>query len=107
MKRLIEVKGVQGIWDGDATVAMTGPQFDAARAEQSEGVEYWLYVVDRVGSPEAKVYPLRLRATLRKLTAFTSSPRTGCPRWKEKAHARLMKRCSKQTESRSTSSTTY
>jgi hypothetical protein len=63
VKRLIEVKGVRGIWQGDATVALTGPQFDAARADPPPGLEYWLYVVDRVGIPEAKVYPLRWAAS--------------------------------------------
>ena len=62
VKRLIEVKGVRGVWKGDATVAMTGPQFDAARAELQPGVEYWLYVVDRIGTSDARVYPLRWAA---------------------------------------------
>jgi hypothetical protein len=62
VKRLIEVKGVRGIWQGDATVAMTGPQFDAARAEFLPGVEYWLYVVDRIGTSDERVYPLRWAA---------------------------------------------
>ena len=58
VRRLIEVKGLQQRWLGDATVTMTGAQFDAARREPPPGCEYWLYVVDGVGTDSPNVYPI-------------------------------------------------
>lgn len=58
VKRLIEVKGLQQRWTGDATVTLTGPQFDAARLEPPPGCEYWLYVVDGLGTNSPRVHPI-------------------------------------------------
>ena len=54
--RKIEIKGLQGAWQGQASVSMTGAQFDDAR--QQEG-EWWLYVVEYAGSDRANVIALR------------------------------------------------
>jgi len=56
--RRIEVKGLLQRWVGDATVAMTGPQFDASRCEPPQGIEYWLYVVDGLGTDSPRVHPI-------------------------------------------------
>ena len=58
-ERLIEVKGIQGIWVDDATVSMTGPQFDDARTDGAADRDRWLYVVDRTATPAPVVYPIR------------------------------------------------
>ena len=60
--RLIEVKGLQQRWTGDATVTLTGAQFDASRGPAPPGCEYWLYVVDGLGTESPRVHPL-LRPT--------------------------------------------
>ncbi|QQS52904.1 MAG: DUF3883 domain-containing protein [Candidatus Competibacteraceae bacterium] len=46
-ERKIEVKGLQGTWENDATVTMTGRQFDDARMKEGD---WWLYVVDNIGT---------------------------------------------------------
>jgi hypothetical protein len=56
--RLIEVKGLQQRWTGDATVTMTGAQFDASRNDPPAGHEYWLYVVDGLGTDSPRVHPI-------------------------------------------------
>jgi hypothetical protein len=58
VRRLIEVKGLQTRWTGDATVTLTGPQFDASRAEPPTGCEYWLYVVDGLGTDSPRIHPI-------------------------------------------------
>ena len=42
-KRFIEVKGIDGAWEDDASVGMTAPQFEACRKLSDD---YWLYVVE-------------------------------------------------------------
>lgn len=58
VRRLIEVKGLQQRWTGDATVTLTGAQFDASRGEPPLGCEYWLYVVDGLGTDSPRVHPI-------------------------------------------------
>ena len=53
--RKIEVKGLQGAWQGQASVSMTGAQFDDARREDGD---WWLYVVENAGSERANVIPI-------------------------------------------------
>ena len=45
--RFIEVKGIDGSWENDASVGMTAPQFEACR---KLGHDYWLYVVEHAMS---------------------------------------------------------
>ena len=45
--RFIEVKGIDGSWEDDASVGMTAPQFEACR---KLGDDYWLYVVEHAMS---------------------------------------------------------
>jgi hypothetical protein len=56
--RRIEVKGLQQRWTGDATVALTGPQFDASRRKPPDGFEYWLYVVDGLSTDSPRIHPI-------------------------------------------------
>jgi len=63
VRRLIEVKGLQQRWTGDATVTLTGPQFDASRGEPPPGCEYWLYVVDGLGTDSPRIHPILRFAT--------------------------------------------
>ena len=56
--RLIEIKGLLQRWTGDATVTLTGAQFDAARGEPPPGCEYWLYVVDGLGTDSPRIHPI-------------------------------------------------
>lgn len=58
VRRLIEVKGLQQRWTGDATVTLTGPQFDASRGTPPPGCEYWLYVVDGLGTESPRIHPI-------------------------------------------------
>lgn len=51
----IEVKGLQGAWQGDATVSMTGAQFDDARTKEGD---WWLYVVENLGTDSPTVLPI-------------------------------------------------
>ena len=51
-KRKIEVKGLQGAWQSDATVTMTGRQFDDARTQDGD---WWLYVVENLGTDHPSV----------------------------------------------------
>jgi len=54
-ERKIEVKGLQGAWQGDATVSMTGAQFDDARTNEGD---WWLYVVENLGTDSPAVLPI-------------------------------------------------
>jgi hypothetical protein len=53
--RKIEVKGLQGAWVDDATVSMTGRQFDDARSLEGD---WWLYVVENLGTSSPSVLPI-------------------------------------------------
>ncbi len=55
-ERKIEVKGLQGTWENDATVTMTGRQFDDACNKEGD---WWLYVVDNLGTDHPRVIPIR------------------------------------------------
>ena len=55
--RKIEVKGLQQAWIEDACVSMTGRQFDDAR-RHDDGAEWWLYVVENLGSSTPHVIPI-------------------------------------------------
>ncbi|MBI4614142.1 MAG: DUF3883 domain-containing protein [Planctomycetes bacterium] len=55
--RRIEVKGMKGKWESDASVVMSEAQFSAARNAPS-GQEYWLYVVDQTETDIPQVFPL-------------------------------------------------
>jgi hypothetical protein len=59
VRRLIEVKGLQQRWTGDATVTLTGAQFDMSRGEPPPGCEYWLYVIDGLGTDSPRIHPIR------------------------------------------------
>jgi hypothetical protein len=58
VRRLIEVKGLQQRWTGDATVMLTGTQFDVSRAQPPTRCEYWLYVVDGLGTDSPRIHPI-------------------------------------------------
>ena len=66
--RRIEVKGVQGRFEGDqASVLLSARQVNDA-LKQEDGAEYWLYVVDSTETPEPRVFPIpwtRWRGRLR------------------------------------------
>jgi hypothetical protein len=53
--RYIEVKGLRAAWQGDATVTMTGAQFDDARTKDGD---WWLYVVENLGTDHPNVIPI-------------------------------------------------
>jgi Domain of unknown function (DUF3883) len=50
--RFIEVKAMQCAWS-DRPVTLSEPQFRAAQSKQEK---FWLYVVERVGQSDAKIY---------------------------------------------------
>ena len=66
--RRIEVKGVQGRFEGDqASVLLSVRQVNDA-LKQEDGAEYWLYVVDSTETTEPRVFPIpwtRWRGRLR------------------------------------------
>jgi hypothetical protein len=67
-RRRIEVKGVQGRFEGDASVVLTARQAHDAVRNDDDGVEYWLYVVDSTESSRPRVFPIpwaRRRTQLR------------------------------------------
>ena len=67
-QRRIEVKGVQGIFEEDASVVLTSRQVRDAVQNVEDGVEYWLYVVDSTETEDPRVYPIpwtRYRTSLR------------------------------------------
>ncbi len=56
--RRIEVKGVQGRFEGkDASVLLSARQVNDA-LQQEDGAEYWLYVVDSTETVEPRVFPI-------------------------------------------------
>ena len=58
-RRRIEVKGVQGIFEAEASVALSARQVNDAIQHDEEGVEYWLYVVDSTETSHPRVFPIR------------------------------------------------
>ncbi len=58
-ERRIEVKGVQGCFEVDASVALTAQQANDALRNDEEKVEYWLYVVDSTETARPRVFPIR------------------------------------------------
>ena len=56
--RLIEVKGVQGTFQDDASVVLTARQAHDAVTHAEDGVEYWLYVVDSTETDHPRVFPI-------------------------------------------------
>ena len=66
--RRIEVKGVQGIFEEDASVVLSSRQVHDAVQNVEDGVEYWLYVVDSTETASPRVFPIpwtRYRTRLR------------------------------------------
>ena len=57
-KRLIEVKGVQGIFKENASVVLTARQVHDAVQNDENAVEYWLYVVDSTETECPRVFPI-------------------------------------------------
>ena len=58
-ERRIEVKGVQGRFEENASVALTAQQANDALRNHDERVEYWLYVVDSTETERPRVFPIR------------------------------------------------
>lgn len=58
IRRHIEVKGVQGIFEEDASVVLTARQVHDAVQNVEDGVEYWLYVVDSTETASPRVFPI-------------------------------------------------
>lgn len=58
-ERRIEVKGVQGRFEEDASVALTAQQANDALRNDEEKVDYWLYVVDSTDTERPRVFPIR------------------------------------------------
>ena len=58
-ERRIEVKGVQGRFEENASVALTAQQANDALRNDEEKVEYWLYVVDSTETERPRVFPIR------------------------------------------------
>jgi len=56
--RRIEVKGVQGKFEGEASVLMTARQVHDAIRNDDENIEYWLYVVDSTETDSPRVFPI-------------------------------------------------
>ena len=66
--RRIEVKGVRGIFDREASVVLSSRQVHDAINHQGGDLEYWLYVVDSTESARPRVFPIpwtRYRASLK------------------------------------------
>ena len=66
--RRIEIKGVRGRFEGDASVVLSSRQFRDAIQHDDVGVEYWLYVVDSTETESPRVFPIpwtQYRASLR------------------------------------------
>ena len=59
LERRIEVKGVQGRFEENASVALTAQQANDALRNDDEKVEYWLYVVDSTETGRPRVFPIR------------------------------------------------
>ena len=58
-ERRIEVKGVQGVFERDASVVLTARQARDAVENEEDGVEYWLYIVDSTETDRPRVFPIR------------------------------------------------
>ena len=58
-ERRIEVKGVQGLFEADASVVLTPQQAREAIENDEDRVEYWLYVVDSTETDRPRVFPIR------------------------------------------------
>ena len=58
-ERRIEVKGVQGVFEREASVVLTARQATDAVENEEDGVEYWLYVVDSTETDRPRVFPIR------------------------------------------------
>lgn len=56
--RLIEVKGMEGIFKGNASVVLTARQFLEGIWNEDDGIEYWLYVVDSTETNRPRVLPI-------------------------------------------------
>lgn len=56
--RRIEIKGMSGVFDETAAVAISWRQFEMAVHNQDENIEYWLYVVDQNRSDNPGVHPI-------------------------------------------------
>ena len=52
------MKGVQGIFEGNASVVLTATQVENAFLNDNDGVEYWLYVVDSTETDRPRVFPI-------------------------------------------------
>ena len=57
-RRRIEVKGVQGTFEEDASVVLTARQVHDALGTVEDGMEYWLYVVDSTETACPRVFPI-------------------------------------------------
>ncbi|MXZ59957.1 MAG: DUF3883 domain-containing protein [Acidobacteria bacterium] len=57
-ERRIEVKGVQGTFQDDASVVLTPRQARDAVTHVKDSVEYWLYVVDSTETDHPRVFPI-------------------------------------------------
>ena len=57
--RLIEVKGVTDKWEETATVRVSNRQFEDGRNNDNSSIEYWLYVVDSLGTHRPLVRAFR------------------------------------------------
>ena len=53
------MKGVQGRFEENASVALTAQQANDALRNDEERVEYWLYVVDSTETERPRVFPIR------------------------------------------------
>ncbi len=56
--RRIEIKGMSGVFNESAAVAISWRQFEMAVHNQDENIEYWLYVVDQNRSDNPGVHPI-------------------------------------------------
>ena len=66
-QRRIEVKGVKGVFEEDASVLLTARQVQDALQHEDYDVEYWLYVVDRTETDDPQVYPIQWTRNRRQL----------------------------------------
>ncbi len=57
-RRRIEVKGVQGIFEEEASVVLTARQVRDAVQNMEDGLEYRLYVVDSTETASPRVFPI-------------------------------------------------
>ncbi len=57
-RRRIEVKGVQGVFEEEASVVLTSRQVHDAIQHDEDDLEYWLYVVDSTETKCPRVFPI-------------------------------------------------